>query len=296
LAWLDASLGTLTLVVPAVFLPLVFPTGHLPSRNWRPVAVVGVAATTCGVIADVFGSGGNYQPGVVNPLLLGGPAGDLVALLGSVGNALAGPGVLLVLASLVVRYRRAAGIERAQLRWFAAVVVVVVLALMVAILAGGSTSPMVETINSAAWLILIGGFALLPLAIGIAVLRYRLYEIDRLISRSIGWGVLTVVLGAVFVGLVLGLQAILAPLTRSNELAVAGSTLLVFSLFQPLRSRVQGLVDRRFNRARYDARQALDAFSARLRDEVDLDTLQESLLTLVEATLEPTTVSLWLRE
>jgi hypothetical protein len=100
----------------------------------------------------------------------------------------------------------------------------------------------------------------------------------------------------VFVGLVLGLQTVLAPFTGSNELAVAGSTLLVFSLFQPLRRRVQGLVDKRFNRSRYDAQRALDAFSVRLRDEVDLDTLQGSLLTIVEATLEPTTASLWLRE
>jgi hypothetical protein len=128
------------------------------------------------------------------------------------------------------------------------------------------------------------------------VLRYRLYEIDRLISRSIGWGVLTVILGAVFVGLVLGLQALLAPFTGSNELAVAGSTLLVFSLFQPVRRRVQALVDRRFNRRRYDAQVAVDAFSARLRDEVDLEILQGSLITLVEATLEPTTAALWLRE
>jgi len=133
-------------------------------------------------------------------------------------------------------------------------------------------------------------------AIGVAVLRYRLYEIDRIISRTIGWGVLTVILGGVFVGLVLGLQALVAPVTRSNELAVGGSTLLVAALFQPLRRRVQGLVDRRFNRRRYDAQVALDAFSARLRDEVDLDTLQQSLLTLVEATLEPTSVSLWLRD
>ena len=138
--------------------------------------------------------------------------------------------------------------------------------------------------------------ALLPVAIGIAVLRYRLYEIDRLISRSIGWGVLTVILGAVFVGLVFGLQTLLAPFTGSNELAVAGSTLLVFSLFQPLRRRVQGLVDRRFNRSRYDAQAAVNAFSVRLRDEVDLDSLQGNLLTIVEATLEPTTASLWLRE
>ena len=170
------------------------------------------------------------------------------------------------------------------------------MAFLVAILTGGFATGPLAIVATVAWIAANFGMAAVPLAVGVAVLRYRLYEIDRLISRSIGWGVLTVILGAVFVGLVLGLQTLLAPFTGSNELAVAGSTLLVFSLFQPLRSRVQGLVDRRFNRARYDARQALDAFSARLRDEVDLDTLQESLLTLVEATLEPTTVSLWLRE
>ena len=150
-------------------------------------------------------------------------------------------------------------------------------------------------ISNVAWPCLFIGLALLPVAIGIAVLRYRLYEIDRLISRSIGWGVLTVILGAVFVGLVLGLQTVLAPFTGSNELAVAGSTLLVFSLFQPLRRRVQSLVDRRFNRARYDAQVAVESFSTGLRDEVDLKILQESLLAIVETTLEPTVSGLWLR-
>jgi len=128
------------------------------------------------------------------------------------------------------------------------------------------------------------------------VLRYRLYEIDRLISRTIGYALVTVALLAVFGGAILLLSALLSPLTGGNTLAVAGSTLLVAALFQPLRRRVQALVDRRFNRSRYDAQQALDAFSARLRDEVDLETLQESLLTIVEATLEPTTVSLWVRQ
>jgi hypothetical protein len=218
-----------------------------------------------------------------------------------VGTALVVSGGVLAVASLLVRYRRGSGIERAQLKWFAAVATVTGVAALVNIATNSSSGAPASTgilgsISAASNVLLFVGLAVLPLAIGIAVLRYRLYEIDRLISRTLGWGVLTLILGGAFVGLVLGLQAILAPFTGSNELAVAGSTLLVFSLFQPLRSRVQGLVDRRFNRARYDARQALDAFSARLRDEVDLDTLQESLLTLVEATLEPTTVSLWLRE
>jgi hypothetical protein len=123
-----------------------------------------------------------------------------------------------------------------------------------------------------------------------------LYEIDRLISRTLAYGLVTLALLAVFGGAILALQALLSPLTGGNTLAVAGSTLLVAALFQPLRRRVQGLVNRRFNRSRYDAQVAVDAFSARLRDEVDLEILQGSLLTIVETTLEPTTSGLWLRE
>ncbi len=280
------------------FVPLYFPTGHLPSPRWWPVIFIGAVPTALPVLMYVFSPfpPGTYPAVVTNPLALGGAGGQLVALLGAVSNVFGIVALVCVIASLVVRYRRSDGIERAQLKWFAAVGVVAIAALVVAISTGSFTSGLFATVNTAAWLVAVLGVALLPLAIGIAILRYRLYEIDRLISRTIGWGVLTVILGGVFVGLVLGLQAILAPLTRSNELAVAGSTLLVAALFQPLRRRVQGLVDRRFNRSRYDAQVALDAFSARLRDEVDLDTLQGSLLTLVEATLEPTSVGLWLRD
>jgi hypothetical protein len=170
------------------------------------------------------------------------------------------------------------------------------MAFLVAILTGGFATGPLAIVATVAWIAANFGMAAVPLAVGVAVLRYRLYEIDRLISRTIGWGVLTVILGGAFVGLVLGFQTLLAPFTGSNELAVAGSTLLVFSLFQPVRRRVQGIVDRRFNRSRYDAQVAVDAFSARLRDEVDLEILQGSLLTIVETTLEPTTSGLWLRE
>jgi hypothetical protein len=194
---------------------------------------------------------------------------------------------------MVVRLRRAQGVERAQLRWLVWSMAFIVVGFIIGLV---GDSVFANGLNGVVWLRAIIAFSLPPLAIGVAVLRYRLYEIDRLISRTIGWGVLTVILGAVFVGLVLGLQALLAPFTGSNELAVAGSTLLVFSLFQPVRRRVQALVDRRFNRSRYDAQVAADAFSERLRDEVDLEILQRSLVTLVEATLEPTTTSLWLRD
>jgi len=275
-----------------VLLALVYPSGRLLSTRWRPVAATGtlvIASLSLGSALSPWPAG--IFP-VQNPLGIAGALPDAVSVL---AGLLAAMVVLLAVASLLLRYRRAAGIERAQLRWFAYVAAISVPAFLVTTTLYGMTGAALIVANIAG-LVAFGGFALLPVAIGVAVLRYRLYEIDRIISRTIGWGVLTVILGGVFVGLVLGLQALVAPVTRSNELAVGGSTLLVAALFQPLRRRVQGLVDRRFNRRRYDAQVALDAFSARLRDEVDLETLQESLLTLVEATLEPTSVSLWLRD
>jgi hypothetical protein len=137
---------------------------------------------------------------------------------------------------------------------------------------------------------------LLPIAIGIAVLRYHLYEIDRIVSRTIAYGVVTAILGFLFVAVVLAAQAVLGPVTGSNELAIAGSTLLVFALFQPIRRRVQRFVDRRFNRARYDAERTISAFAGRLRAEVDLEQLRAEILATVAQTVEPSSVSLWLRE
>jgi hypothetical protein len=275
-------------------LALVYPPGRLLSPRWRPVAITGVIIT---VLISFGAATGPWPAGMFpepNPLLItvGGGTLDLVSVLGALIAVLV---AVLSISSLVIRFRRATAVERAQLKWFAAMVAVSVPAFLVGVALYGS-SGVAAIVANVADVIAFGGFALLPVAIGIAVLRYRLYEIDRLISRTVGWAVLTVILGTAFVGLVLGLQTVLAPFTGSNELAVAGSTLLVFSLFQPVRRRVQGIVDRRFNRSRYDAQAAVNAFSARLRDEVDLGTLQGSLLTLVEATLEPTTAFLWLRE
>jgi hypothetical protein len=295
LAWLSQWISLPFTVLLLGYLPLLFPTGRLLSRLWRLATVAGVVALVFAVARNAFipFPPGDYPTDVHNPLAVSGLDGDAV---GTIGWVLLFAVVLLALASLVVRYRRGSGVEGEQIKWFAAVMAVAGPALVIGALTFNATSGIWAQVSTTAFAISGLGMALLPVAIGIAVLRYRLYEIDRLISRSIGWGVLTVILGAVFVGLVLGLQTVLAPFTGSNELAVAGSTLLVFSLFQPLRRRVQGLVDKRFNRSRYDAQRALDAYSARLRDEVDLDTLQGSLLTIVEATLEPTTASLWLRE
>jgi hypothetical protein len=280
------------------YVPLYFPNGRLPSRRWWPVPVLAAVPTFVAPVTNLFVpfTPGTYPADVQNPLVISGLGGQLIALFTTVSTPIGLVALVCVIASLLLRYRRARGVERAQIKWFAVAGVGVILAFLVAILTGGFTTGPLAIVANVAWIAALLGMAVVPLAIGIAVLRYRLYEIDRLISRSIGWGTLTVVLGAVFVGLVLALQAVLAPFTGSNELAVAGSTLLVFSLFQPLRRRVQALVDRRFNRSRYDAEEAVAAFTERLRDEVDLDTLQGSLLTIVEATLEPTTSGLWLRE
>ena len=280
------------------YVPLYFPNGRLPSRRWWPVPVLAAVPTFVAPVTNLFVpfTPGTYPADVQNPLVIGGLGGQLIALFTTVSTPIGLVALVCVIASLLLRYRRAHGVERAQIKWFAVAGVGVILAFLVAILTGGFTTGPLAIVANVAWIAALLGMAVVPLAIGIAVLRYRLYEIDRLISRGIGWGTLTVILGAVFVGLVLGLQTLLAPFTGSNELAVAGSTLLVFSLFQPVRRRVQALVDRRFNRSRYDAQEAVAAFTERLRDEVDLDTLQGSLLSIVEATLEPTTSGLWLRE
>lgn len=140
------------------------------------------------------------------------------------------------------------------------------------------------------------GMALLPIGIGIAVLRYRLYEIDRIISRTVSYAAVTPVLGGVFVCVILVLQALMAPVTRSNTWAVAGSTLVVAALFQPLRRRIQAGTDRRFNRSRYDAQQTAAAFAGRVRDEVDLGQLSAEVVRIVEQTVQPATASIWLRE
>ena len=192
-------------------------------------------------------------------------------------------GVLLAVGSLLVRLRRAKGLERLQFRWVVASLV----------LSGGG---LLIAAMSGLWPLAFLCFAAIPIAIGIAVLRYRLYEIDRIISRTIAYAVVSAILAGVFVGVVLAVQAVLGPLTQSNDLAVAGSTLIVFALFAPIRRRVQRLVDRRFNRSRYDAELIVAAFARRLSDEVDLEALRSEILATVSAAVEPSSVSLWLRE
>jgi hypothetical protein len=194
--------------------------------------------------------------------------------------------VLVGAGSLVGRFRRARGVERQQLRWLALAAVQAAGLLLVGLVAGylGQDAVVLASLTL--------GVALLPLATGAAILRYRLYDLDRIVSRAVAYGLLTVLLGGGYALVVLGLGQLLG---RDSSLAVAAATLAVAAVFQPARRRVQELVERRFNRRRYDAARTIGAFSARLRDQVDLDDLRGELLTVVEQTMQPTRASLWLR-
>jgi hypothetical protein len=238
---------------------------------------------------------------VVVPLAAG-PAGRLVGPVASPQDLHAFDGVLLVAyqaamavtnlalvaaaASLVVRFRRARGVERQQLRWVALATVVLALLIMVVVVA--------LTQGAFALAGLTGSLCLLvlPVAVGAAVLRYRLYDLDRIISRTLADGLLTVLLGSAYAGVVLGLGRLLP---QGSSLAVAAATLAVAAVFQPARRHIRQAVDRRFNRRHYDATETVEAFSARLRDQVDLDTLSAELLAVVDQTVQPTRAALWLR-
>lgn len=272
-----------------IFLPLLFPNGHLPSPRWRWVAGYAASAvavaTAISLVTPGPLSGGSDIP---NPLGVEALAGA-EELLGLVMGALLAPPFVLAVASVVVRFRHAGRDERQQLKWFAGSAVV-----MVASVAVGSSG--IGPLAEGGWLLMIAGLGLLPVAIGVAVLRYRLYEIDRIVSRAIAYLVVTGVLAAVFVGVVILFTAVLSPALGENPVAVAAATLVVAAVFQPLRRRVQSVVDRRFNRARYDAERTADAFAGRLRDQVDLAPLRADLLETVAGTLDPSRLTIWLRD
>jgi hypothetical protein len=221
-----------------------------------------------------------------NPITLGGLVGDAVDFIDDILiTPLLITFIVLAFASVLARFAGSSGVERQQVKWFLAAVALLACTVLTIQVTG------VDRQGPLAYL----AFTFLPIAIGVAVLRYRLYEIDRLISRTIGWAIVTGLLVAAFAVLVLGSSAVLEPLTGGNTLAVAGSTLIVALLFAPLRGRVQGAVDRRFDRSRYDGERTLAAFGERLRDEVDLPTIRADVLATVETSVRPSRVGLWLR-
>ena len=269
-----------------VFVGLLFPTGRLPSRHWRWVSRATVGLGVVLAVATPFAptaldpSRGQWQPT--------GAAGRL--LTGLVATATGAMFVLVVvaMASVIPRYWHAGPVERQQLKWFALAAVVNGIYLSGDLLFG----------------IPVGGIwvltdllvpSLIPVAVVLAVLRYRLYEIDRIVSRTVSYGLLTAALVGLYLVVVALLRPLLEPLTGSSSLAVAASTLAVAAAFNPVRRRLQAVVDRRFDRARYDAALAVDAFAARLRTQVDLDEVTAGLSATVVATVAPTRVAVWLR-
>jgi uncharacterized membrane protein YeaQ/YmgE (transglycosylase-associated protein family) len=275
------------ILVPSTFLLLLFPDGRLLSRRWR--AVAWCAATA---IAGLFVTQGLHAgqisdyPQVRNPYGVESPLLDplvglafVLMLVGIVGSV----------ASLILRFRRARGEQRQQIKWLAfagavAGACVIVFTALYDVVG--------EDVANAAMMLSVLG---LPVAAGVAILRYRLYDIDVVINRTLVYGALTATLAAAYLACVLLLQLLLNGITGDSGLAVAGSTLAVAALFRPARARIQGAVDRRFYRRKYDAAQTLERFGAQLRDEVDLGALRAELRSVVAETMQPAHVSVWLR-
>jgi hypothetical protein len=277
-----------------VFYLLLFPTGRLPSRRWKWVAWLTVAYILVGVILSAFSSGaylGSLGP-IRNPLGIDGFTNTYKAVLYTVSPLLYGAVAL----SLLLRLRRAEGVERQQIKWFAYAAAIFALGIVLIVIPLAiDTPPWYEWVGTAIFTV---AGAAIPISIGIAILRYRLYEIDTLINRTLVYGALTATLVLVYFGGVTATQAVFRALTgqeQQPQLAIVVSTLVIAALFTPLRRRVQGFIDRRFYRRKYDAAKTLEAFSARLRDKTDLDALREDLTGVVRETMQPAHVSLWLR-
>jgi hypothetical protein len=272
-----------------VFLPLLFPSGRLPSPGWRPFAWFSVLLVVAGTIVAAFSPGPGVGLSIRNPFGM-----ESLPDLNQQLQALMFVLIFVASVSLVARLHRARGIERQQIKWVA----------YAGALGGGASLPtytVLEAVNLP-WLHLAGyvpalvGILGVPTAVGIAITRYRLYDIDILINRTLVYGTLTATLVALYLVGIVVFQRLFVFLTgQQSTLAVVASTLLIAALFNPLRRSLQSFIDRRFYRRKYDARKTLERFSARLRDETDLDALSDDLVGVVRETLQPAHASLWLR-
>jgi hypothetical protein len=299
-AWIGSWALVPTLLLVATMLFLLFPDGKLSSREWGFVAWTAVIASVMGALGDALGreNVGSYLGFIANPVAVGGTVDNIVDTLGGFGLVLLALCFLASVAAPFVRLSQARGQERQQIKWFAYAAAMMVSGLLVIALLGTGYSALSELMWDLGWLVGTLGFAFLPVATAIAILEYRLYDIDRIINRTLVYGSLTVILVAVYFGGVTATQASFRELTgqgKQPQLAVVASTLVIAALFNPLRQRIQAFIDRRFYRSKYDARKTLEAFSAKLRDETDLDALRDDLLSVVKETMQPAHVSLWLR-
>jgi len=266
---------------------LLLPNGHLRSRRWRLVAISSVTGLVLVMVAGPLSPGPLEEMGIDNPFGLAGAAGTVAGVLTVVGILLHWLSLPPAAVCVVLRFRSSSGVERQQLRWVAAGVAGAVGLMVIGVPSGLGFAPN--------WISFLVFPALLcpPVAVGVAVLRYRLYDLDRVISRTLAYGLLTVLLALGYAVVVLGLGRLLSE--QGSSLVVAAATLAAVAAFSPLRRRVQAVVDRRFNRHRYDATRTVEGFAARLRDQVDLDALHGELLAVVDQTMQPTRASLWLR-
>jgi hypothetical protein len=287
---LGVGWGMAFILLPCLL--LLFPTGRLPSRRWRPVAWAILVAGAVLLIIGLFTPGKSGIGPFENPLGVGGVVGEAIVFISAAVVFVLFVAIILSALSLVFRYRRAGGIERQQIKWFA----------LAAILFGGSLvfSGFLGQDLPGVWDALFETATFVPLyvAVGVAILRYRLYDIDRIINRTLVYGSLTAMLAAVYFGGVATTQTIFRALTgqaEQSQLAIVVSTLLIAALFNPLRRHIQSFIDRRFYRKKYDAAKTIEAFSAKLREETDLEALNAELVGVVRETMQPAHVSLWLR-
>jgi hypothetical protein len=288
MAWLASWIFFPPLFAVPAFLFLLFPEGKALSPRWRLVgwtAGIGIVS----VVLLAFAPGRLEEPpfeGVVNPVGITG-AETVLNVVGAIGWASILLSILAAATSMLIRFRRAVGQERQQLKWMASAAGFFALAFV----GSAIVSPVNEEIGQLAILL---AYAMIPVAAGVAVLRYRLYDIDRILNRALVYGVITALLLVAYFGIVVSLQNAI-PGADDSDLTIAGSTLAVAALFRPLRSRIQAFIDRRFYRSRYDAQRTLEQFSARLRNEIDLEALNRELVAVVSDTMQPAHASLWLR-
>jgi hypothetical protein len=281
-AWFASWAWYPTITLVLLFTPLLFPDGRPPSPRWRPLAwLAGATTAAFTVLAAVQPTLELGAGRVANPIGVAAVGNPEQSTAGTVLVDLIGVLVVAAVASLVVRFRRSRGEERLQLKWFTYACALLPLVVL--------SDQLPDALSNLLFAVVV---SCLPVAAGVAILRYRLYEIDRLINRTLVYGLLTVLLGLGYAAVVLGLGRLLP---QGSSLAVAAATLAVAAVFQPARRRIQQAVDRRFNRRRYDAARTIEAFSGRLRQQLDLDTLSAELLAVVDQTVQPTAAGLWLR-
>jgi hypothetical protein len=291
-SWLGQWIWAPGLGLSLVFLPLLFPDGHPPSHRWRPVAWLGGLSIGLVVVLYTILYWPERGPGLVTGHEYPSDASHVLqVLVDFIGFPMLLVGLGAVI-SVFVRFRRAKGDERQQIKWFAAAAA---LTLVWIIVLGQSTRGLPEAIVALSGLLVIPS---IPIATGIAILRYRLYDIDIIINRTLVYGSLTLMLALVYFGGVTVTQALFQTLTgqeRLPQLVVVASTLVIAALFNPLRRGIQSFIDRRFYRRKYDTAKTLEAFSAKLRNETDLDALSEDLVGVVRETMQLAYVSVWLR-